>query len=239
MRHQILSVLAAALVTGGTACSNLTDINTNPNGPVDVPPPAILSNALQNAIGNSQNDQGVLSVGLDLTYGGVWAQQFSEIQYRDGDRYLLRSGTGGGWDFYNNAGEDFQRMIVKGVAANVPNWDAVGRIMKSYLFSVMTEAMGDLPYSEALRGDTVRTPKYDKQQDIYTALFADLTKANQEIDSSRIGFGTEDLMYRGRMTKWRKLANSLRLRLAIHLSNVDATTAAAQAQAAVAARVVG
>jgi len=79
MRYKILSVLAAALIAS-TACSDLTSVNQNPNGPRDAPPPAILSNALQNAIGNSQRDWGVLSVGLNVLYGGLWAQHFSEIQ---------------------------------------------------------------------------------------------------------------------------------------------------------------
>jgi len=44
-------------------------------------------------------------------------------------------------------------------------------------------------------------------------------------------------MYGGKMAKWQKFANSLRLRLAIHLSNVDPTKAASEASAAVAAGV--
>jgi len=102
----------------------------------------------------------------------------------------------------------------------------------------MTDAMGDIPYSEALKGDSLLTPKYDKQQAIYTALFADLTKASQQIDTSGIapagvGFRTGDIMYGGNLTNWRKFANSLRLRLAMHLANVDPATAQSQALAAV------
>ena len=49
MRYKILSVLAAALLVN-TACGDLTSVNTNPNGPTDVPPPSILPNALQAAV---------------------------------------------------------------------------------------------------------------------------------------------------------------------------------------------
>src|SRR5438034_7363626 len=138
---------------------------------------------------------------------------------------------------YSGPLEDFQRMINKGVAAGVPHWEAVGRIMKSYAFSVMTDAMGDIPYSEAFQERALLTPKYDTQQAIYTALFADLAKASQEIDPAGIGFASGDIMYGGDMTEWRKFANSLRLRLAVHLSNVDVATAQSEAQAAVAAGV--
>jgi len=83
----------------------------------------------------------------------------------------------------------------------------------------------------------VLAPAYDTQQQIYNGLLADLTTANTEINPAGIGFATGDLMYDGDMTKWRKFASSLRLRLAIHLSNVDATKAQAEAAAAVAAGV--
>src|SRR5574341_1843554 len=234
MRQQFLSVLAAAALIGSaTGCTgDFADINTNPNGPVDVPPPSILSSSIQNVV-TSVGGTGLLNV----RSAGLWVQYYSEIQYRDEDKYIERSGTSGGWDFYYGALEDFQRMIDKGVAANTPNWEAVGRIMKSYVFSVMTEAMGDIPYSEALKGAEVLNPKYDTQQSIYNALFVDLKTASDQIDPAGIGFAIGDIMYNGDMTKWRKFANSLRLRLALHLSNVNATKGAAEAQAAVAAGV--
>ena len=232
MRYKILSVFAALAAI--TACGDLTSINQNPNGPLDVPPPSILANVLQNVVGGVN---GVNS--LNVRGGGLWSQYYAEIQYRDEDKYIVRSGTSGGWGFYSTVLEDVQRIIVKGQAANTPNWSAVGRILKSYTFSVMTDAMGDLPYSQALRGDTVLAPAYDTQQQIYNALFTDLTQANSEIDLSPTAFGfpNGDIMYGGKMAKWQKFANSLRLRLAIHLSNVDPTKAASEASAAVTAGV--
>src|SRR5712691_613479 len=230
MRYKILSVFAALAAI--TACGDLTSINQNPNGPVDVPPPSILPSVIQNVVG------GVNGVdALNIRGGGLWVQYYSEIQYRDEDKYIVRSGTSGGWGMYNSALEDIQRMILKGQATSTPNWTAVGRILKSYAFSVMTDAMGDLPYSQALKGDTVLAPVYDTQQQIYTGMLADLAQANTDIDPAGIGFETGDLMYGGNMAKWRKFANSLRLRLAIHLSKADPTKAASEAAAAVAAGV--
>ncbi len=234
MRYKILSVLAAALLVGGTGCSDLTSINQNPNGPLDVAPPSIISNVIQSVVG------GVNGVNpMNIRGGGLWVQYYSEIQYRDEDKYIVRSGTSGGWGFYSGAAQDAQRMIDKGVAASVPNWSAVGRIMKSYVFSVMTDAMGDLPYSQALKGLDNLTPTYDTQKAIYDSLFADLTRAGGEIDPAGIGFATGDIMYGGNMARWRKFANSLRLRLAVHLANApgSAAKAASEAQAAVTAGV--
>jgi len=228
MRNAILAgVVAAGLAVALSACSDITSINNNPNGPTDVAPPAILSGVIQGAV-NGVN--GVNS--LNVRGAGLFAQYYAEIQYRDEDRYILRE-VDGGWGFYSGDLEDAQRMINKGTKEGVPNWDAVGRIMKSYIYSVMTDAMGDIPYSEALKGDTVLHPKYDSQQDIYTALFADLKTASDEIAPAGIRFATGDLLYDGDMAEWKKFANSLRLRLAMHLTNVDAATAQNEAVAAV------
>jgi hypothetical protein len=231
MRYHILSVLAA--LTATTACGDLTSINDNPNGPTDVQPPSMLSNALQTVVGRVDGPNN----NLDTRGGGLWVQYYAEIQYRDEDKYIVRPGVDGEWGMYSGPLEDFQRMINKGVAAGVPNWEAVGRIMKSYVFSVMTDAMGDIPYSEAFQERALLTPKYDTQQAIYTALFADLAKASQQIDPAGIGFSSGDIMYGGDMTTWQKFANSLRLRLAMHLTNVAPATAQSEALAAVTAGV--
>src|SRR5712664_914423 len=232
MRYKILSVFAALAAI--TACGDLTSINQNPNGPVDVPPPSILPSVIQNVVG------GVNGVdALNIRGGGLWVQYYAEIQYRDEDKYIVRSGTSGGWFLYNSALENIQRIIVKGQASSTPNWSAVGRIMKSYTYSVMTDAMGDLPYSQALKGDTVLAPSYDTQQQIYTGMLADLALANTGIDVApgAVGFSSGDLMYGGNMANWKKFANSLRLRLAMHLSNKDAAKAQSEAAAAVVAGV--
>src|SRR2546422_1641251 len=230
MRYKILSVFAALI--GITACGDLTSINQDPNGPVDVPPPSILPSVIQ-VLAN--NVDGVTS--LNIRGGGLWVQYYSQIQYRDEDKFVVRSGTSGGWNMYTSVLEDAQRMIVKGEASSAPNWSAVGRILKSYAFSVMTDAMGDLPYSQALKGDTVLHPVYDTQQSIYDSLFANLVQANSEFNfaASATGFPDGDLMYGGNLTKWRKFANSLRLRLAIHLQKADPTKAASEAAAALGA----
>lgn len=233
MRYKILSALAAVTLAGA-ACSNITDINQNPNGPVAVQPPSTLPYVQQHILTNY-----TFSDGFNVRYGGLWAQHFSEIQYPDEDRYIVRSGTTGGWPLYYGAAEDAQRMIDQGITASAPNWEAAGRVMKAYAFSIMTDAMGDLPYTDALKGDSLLDPSYDTQQVIYDSLFAQLTTAAGEIDpsASAVGFSSGDLIYGGDMAEWRKLANSLRLRLALHIVNVDAGKAQSEAEAAIAAGV--
>src|SRR5213083_1621296 len=102
MRYKILSVCAALAAV--SACSDLTSINNNPNGPQDLDPPSMLAGSLDE-IASGVN--GVNS--LNIRGAGLWVQYYAEIQYRDEDKYILRSGSSGGWAFYSGAADDRQR----------------------------------------------------------------------------------------------------------------------------------
>jgi hypothetical protein len=99
------------------------------------------------------------------------------------------------------------------------NKNAIGRIMKVWLFHQLTDMYGDLPYSEAALdvNEVVNYPKYDKQEDIYKDMLKELKEASAQLsnDASQVSYGASDLMYRGDVESWRRFANSLRLRLAI------------------------
>jgi len=94
------------------------------------------------------------------------------------------------------------------------------KIFRSLLFSFMTDYYGDIYYSEALKGrEGILYPKYDKQEDIYTGLLAELEEANTLIkQGTETVSPTYDLMYAGDKTKWQKFANSLKLRLLMRAS---------------------
>jgi hypothetical protein len=90
-----------------------------------------------------------------------------------------------------------------------------------------------VPYSEALRGDEgIRTPAYDAQRDIYVGLLQSLGAAAGMLQPGGPGFGTGDILYGDDMTGWRRFANSLRMRLAMRLSEADEATARTHFQAA-------
>lgn len=110
-------------------------------------------------------------------------------------------------------------------AGDIQNYyKAVALIMKSYHFGFLTSAFGDIPYSKALQaekgGDEFFTPVYDSQKDIFMGILEDLQSANILLRS--VGICQEamdsDVMYNGDGQKWRKFANSLRLRFLMRLS---------------------
>ena len=116
------------------------------------------------------------------------------------------------------------------------NINSVLRIYRVYLMSIITDTYGDAPFSEAGLGflEGKFNPKYDKQEDIYNAFFLELEDAINKIDPTKDKV-TGDLIYAGDVTKWQQLANSLRLRFAMRISNVNPTKAQTEFENALAA----
>lgn len=100
------------------------------------------------------------------------------------------------------------------------SYQAIGKICQAWLFSNLTDIYGDIPYSDALKGDQNNViPRFDRQKDIYIDMFNQLEEANKllsgDADTIKI---TSDPIYKGDLSKWRKFANSLHLRLLLRIS---------------------
>ena len=131
-----------------------------------------------------------------------------------------------------------QKVIVKGVAAKDAGSYAPAQILRTWGYEYLTDTFGDIPYSQALKGDSVGStlnPVYDAQKDIYTDFFSVLDAASKALSTASNSLGSADPIYAGSPAKWQKFANSLRARAALRLINQDPTTAAAQLTAAFAA----
>jgi hypothetical protein len=234
MNRKILRVgtgLAIALAAAACNSDKLTNLNKNPNSPEDVPPGPLFTNAARGTVTRW------LGSVYDLRQFEWLAQHLAEVQYDDEDRYLrLHAGdTEGGFNnAYSTELKDFTQIIAKGTASNSPGIYAPAVAMSTLSFSYVTNAWGDIPYFTALAADAGGTlsPAYDKQKDIYDDFFKVLAKASTDLTGASNSLGSADPIYSGSVTKWQKFSNSLRLRLALNLINVDPTTAKAQMQAA-------
>ena len=227
-----LVALVVSLGWAAGACESLTEVNENPNAPSDVSAGLLLPNAIRLAV------EDVYGTGQYFSHTGIWPQQIVQIQYPDEEEGLIRPARMEIYwtDFYADELMDIQTVLHKGVESGDANVEAVGRIWKTWIFHIVTDLWGDVPYSEAHYGADNTTPAYDRQADIYAGMLADLTTAAgmlQNPDASDFGGG--DLIYGSDFEAWRRFANSLRMRLAMRLSEVDAATARAEFAAAYAA----
>lgn len=231
---RVAPALALGLLIGGCDNSKLTGLNQNPNAPSQVTPQFLFPNAVTNVVGLARGGS------FDLTLTSLWSQQVALDRFTDEDIYSIRpDNINGYWNgFYAGGLQDLATILASTDTTKQPNLIAPALVMKSWTFGIMTDIWGDIPYSQANKGDASSLPKYDAQKDIYAGLFADLKKAS-DLSVAGVGstYGTADLIYNGDPTKWKKLANSLRLRYALRLSKVDPGTAQTQAAAAIAAGV--
>ena len=197
------------------------ELNANPNEPELVPPatlfPLAIREAAQRIHGHSTRNER-----LNLDGGMLWMQYFARNQYvNEGDTYnpaaTLRTGT---WDgFYTESLVNLQSVInltsdPEGRYYNT-NYAAAATIMREYVFSIVTDTWGAIPYTQALVGSTAGNlaPVYDSQADVYASILATLKTASDQLDPA----GTpieKDILFNSDVMMWKKFANSLRLRLA-------------------------
>lgn len=186
------------------------EINTNPNSPVDVPAINIFTNTVVNGLSRQMGGW------IQHTYLGVWCQQWCKVQYIDEDRYMPRDMSGEFQAPYTSELKNLTIVIDKAKATGDAALEGAAKVLRVWAFSYLTDVWGDIPYSEALQGfevDGTLTPVYDKQSDIYASFLTELEEANVLLSSTTVNFGAGDLIYGGDPVKWRKLANSMKLRL--------------------------
>ncbi len=121
------------------------------------------------------------------------------------------------------------------------NLIASARVMRVLYYLRLTDAYGDIPYSQAGKGyiENIVLPEYDKQQDIYTDMINELTEANDQFNvENTLTFGEQDIMYKGDVEKWKRFTNSLKLRLAMRLAKADSELAKSAATSAIQAGVM-
>ena len=211
------------------SCADQEAMNVDPNAAKDVP-----SHMVMNAAEKWTVDH-VYDRNFSARQCLLYAQQWSQRNYTEEDRYQISESYNNDYFKYLYQGlNNFQRVITMNsdpatktacaaFGANC-NQTAAAMIMKVWLADVMTDTWGGIPYSEALRleSDGALYAKYDDQQDLYARLINELTEAVGMIDESEPAFTGGDVIFGGDATKWKRFGNSLKCRLAIHLSKVDA-----------------
>lgn len=227
-----LAVAGAALLAGAVACNpdSLTNLNNrSPNAPQVVPVDKIFPAGVSNSVALVEGST------MQLYFAELWPQHLAEYQYPDDDQYAIRPATVDGlWQsFYSGGLQDFEQILRQ--SAGKPDQAGPALVMKAWNYQNATDLWGDMPFTEANKGDIGNiTPKFDTQQMIYDSILVELKTAATTMGLKN-PYGDADLIYGGSNTKWKKFANSLRARAALHLSKVNPAKAASEIAAAYAA----
>jgi hypothetical protein len=163
-------------------------------------------------------------------YSGSWAVTNYGSKFNNSEEYAVA--------LWRNVYAHEMKSVVDILAVTgkdplAVNMNAVAKIMKVMIAQRLTDIYGDVPYSEAglAFSQGIVTPKYDKQEDIYTSFFIELDEAFQQLNIGK-DLIKGDLFYKGDVSKWKKLANTMRLRAAMRISEVNPAEAEKQAKIA-------
>lgn len=204
------------------------DINTDPNNPATVSPSLLLNNVEVDGmfalVGNFN------STGMGFV-----------VQTDASDNFFFNNQSwNGAWNgLYTGPLKDLDELI-KATSLDIspadgkpdqPLYLGIAQVLKAYMFSVMVDFWGDVPYSEAFKGNAspqIKTPVYDDDAAIYADCLSllDQAIANLALPSPAI---SGDVIYSGSAGKWKKAANSLKLKLLLQTRLVQANEAAIQA----------
>jgi hypothetical protein len=219
-----LTIIFAFIVS----CKDLDELNINPNG-VD-PKTADLNLLMPTFI--TGVGQIVVSLGAGDIAGVM--QHTQKDGWSGGHNDYDWDNSSKSWSGYYGNLRNIDEFHKKAVEGEYEFHQGVALVMKAYTFGLITDLWGDAPYSEALRaeeGSDYFKPKFDLQEDIYHGILADLESANTLLSKNQNYYtninSTQDVLYGGDVTKWRKFANSLALRYYMRLSAKEPATAQA------------
>ncbi|MCF0220016.1 MAG: SusD/RagB family nutrient-binding outer membrane lipoprotein [Muribaculaceae bacterium] len=225
--------LVALLALGSCSDKYMSDLNTDPSKAASIDPNAQLTTAVLQTYG----DLGLVEIFRDYHYAftqhfmGCWNTTNYGGLHVKSDNEMCRIWT----NFYPTALKNLTDAIVNTTDDETKvNINAALRIYRAYMISLVTDTYGDAPCSEMGLGyiSEKYTPKYDTQESIYDFIFDEL-KACQAAFNLAGDDVTGDLIYGGDVMKWRRLANSLRMRFAMRISNVAPEKAKTEFEAAV------
>ncbi len=207
----------ATLLTVGCTDS-FQEVNTDPDRAKDAPATNVLAFVIRYHASTYWDVWNNMSE--PSTYGG----HLTKIQYIDEARYQFRPGTvENKWQQGYLTQQNIDEIIKKAETDGAKNMLGVAKVLKAFIYLQMTDTWRDIPFTEANKmADGILLPKYDKQEDIYPALLTMLADANTAMASGTDILGEGDILFGGNMVKWRKFCNSLRLRIAMRISGVNA-----------------
>ncbi len=208
------------LCLAGACTDDFETLNTNPNKPTEVSAQYLLPQALQASVDNYWGNK-TRNQRISFDHAMSWAGYLTRNIYEnEGDNYNVQpSVTITGWEvFYTDGLVNFQKIIdISGEGADRPNanYEGIGMGMRAWVFSLMTDIWGAIPYSEALKGNAEEatfSPAYDTQEAIYAGMIENLKIANQKLDPTGPAING-DILFQGDIMLWKKFFNSLRFRL--------------------------
>ena len=217
-RFKIKFIVSLSILLVIGACHDLDELNINPNGPA--PEVADLNLLLPTVI--TELGKTVVSLGFGDIAGVM--QHTQKTGWSSGHNDYDWNNLSKSWSGYYGILRNVDEFYKKAVAGNFEFHQGAGLVLKAYTYGLITDLWGDAPYSQSGKAEEDAQyfkPAFDTQRDIYLGILADLETANTLLSKSNSEYqnidATQDVLYQGDVSKWRKFANSLALRYYMRL----------------------
>ena len=226
-------ILFIAISMTMVSCDNgFEDLNVDPTASTELE----LNPKFAYLFLKSAAEEGELSF-TSILCNGQLVQQVIDQQFPQSSIYTIREDLQTAWWItqYTTTIKTVVDIINQlEVEGNVGTEMGIARMWKVFIFHVLVDQYGDTPYFQAGRGflDGVVRPAYDDDQAIYMDMLNELEEGIAQIGGSST-LGGADLVFNGDTNKWKKFGNSLMLRLAMRIKNVDPSASNAWAQKAI------
>jgi hypothetical protein len=241
-KNKYLYAIGVFLLFALASCKKITpELNVNPNIPDKVEPKFSLSSALVSSADIiAGNPGGGATTGNQLfnIWMGYYTVSGDFIPNANLLRYNVTNSFGtSNWDNAYITMENYQKIIefYGGDAAKGAKFITIARIMKAFHYLRLVDLYNNVPYSEALKGADQFFPKYDNANVICDKLVDELDACVAVINSNISGAedpGAYDVMFTGNMTKWKLLANTIKLKLLMRQTQMSGRTAYIQGKLA-------
>lgn len=246
--NKIKSIAILMACVFATSCTDgFDELNTNPNTLTEDQLDATLAgpsfaSALYAGIHNGSysspgvDDQGTWGIGTGIMSGTFVQYMYTGYETNNNE---FGGHEGRAWTRFYTVAVPALKNAIK-AAKGFENETAILKIWKAFMYNQMTDSYGPIPYTES--GSGKEKIAYDSQETIYEDFFklldeADTVLANANATTANL-FQISDKIYKGNIEKWRIFGNSLRLRLAMRISDINPAKAKTQAELAVANGVI-
>ena len=190
-----------------SACEDLNDLNTDPNNVSETHPRYLLTEIEWQTF-QVAGASPLFATRMIVQTDGESAEQYYNWNRGSYSEYsLLRSVV---------------KMMEESEKIGNTTYIALGKFFRAYHFYQLTLRFGDIPYSQALKGESEKKyfPEYDKQEDVFIGILQELKEADNLLENDN-NIIAGDIIFNGSTLKWRKLINSFRLKVLLTLSNKE------------------
>ena len=220
---KFLTIPVLLLIMAGCTQDVLEDINVNKNNPLDVPSRLAITDVMTKTAFSITGSDFAFYASVYVEHNvGIYNQMYSAE---------IRSGEPSSATTYNNAwGSVYETLYNLKIIINKTseggleegNYHTLGiaQILTAYNLAILTDLMGDVPYSEALQPGIIFQPDLDKQEELYKEIFLLLDAGIDNLGKETLaaGLGGQDFIYKGDVANWQKFAWGLKARYTARLA---------------------